>query len=78
MACAKCSFYLPKEATAALLEEGKVNLHRMRQEISLTDDERIAVDDGTQALTKLVERLAAIPMPDGCTGNQFVQLTTQT
>ena len=42
MACAKCSFYLPKEATATLLEEGKVNLHRMRQEIKLTDDERIA------------------------------------
>ena len=58
MACAKCSFYLPKEAMAALLEEGKLNLHRMQQEVSLTDDERSAVDDGIQALTKLAERLA--------------------
>ena len=78
MACAKCSFYLPKEATAALLTEGKVNLHRMQQEISLTDDERSAVDDCIQALTKLVERLAAVPRPDGCTRNQLVQLTNQT
>ena len=33
MACAKCSFYLPKESTAAALLEGKSNLLRMRQEI---------------------------------------------
>ena len=74
MACAKCSFYLPKEATATLLEEGKVNLHRMRQEINLTDDERSAVEDGIQALTKLAERLAAVPAPDGHTRNRLVQL----
>ena len=42
-----------KGATAALLEEGKVNLNRMQQEIRLTDDERSAMDDGIQALTKL-------------------------
>jgi hypothetical protein len=74
MACAKCSFYLPKEATAALLEEGKVNLHRTQQEISLSDDERSAVDDGIQALTKLAERLATLPAPDGHTRDQLVQL----
>jgi hypothetical protein len=33
MACAKCSFYQPKESTAAFLVEGKNNLLRMRQEI---------------------------------------------
>jgi hypothetical protein len=76
MACAKCSFYLPKEATATLLEEGKVNLHRMRQEIKLTDDERIAVDDGIDALTKLAEGLSAVPAPDGHTRDQLVQLTS--
>ena len=78
LACAKCSFYLPKEATAALLEEGKVNLHRMQQEISLTDDERIAVDDGIKALTTLAERLAEVPAPDGYTRNQLVQLMPRT
>jgi hypothetical protein len=67
---------LPKEATAALLEEGKVNLHRMRQEITLTDDERSAVDDGIEALTKLTERLAAVPTPDGHSGDQLVQLSS--
>jgi integrase len=75
MACAKCSFYLPKEATAALMEEGKVNLHRMRKEVSLTDDERSAVDDGIQALSNLTERMAAVPAPDGHTRDQLVQLT---
>lgn len=74
MACAKCSFYLPKEATAGLLEEGKVNLHRMRQEISLTEDERSAVDDGMQALTKLAERLGKVPAPDSHTRGKLVQI----
>jgi hypothetical protein len=35
MACAKCSFYQPKDSTAAFLVEGKNNLLRMRQEIPL-------------------------------------------
>jgi hypothetical protein len=74
MACAKCSFYLSKEATEALLEEGKINLHHMRQEINLTDDETSAVEDGIEALAKLAERLAPIPAPDGHTRNQLVQL----
>ena len=52
------------------------NLHRMRQEIKLTDDERIAADDGIEALTKLAERLAAVPAPDGHTRDQLVQLTS--
>jgi integrase len=78
LACAKCSFYLPKEATAALLEEGKVNLNRMQQEIKLTDDERSAVDDGIKALTKLAERLTEVPAPDGYTRSQLVQLLPRT
>jgi hypothetical protein len=50
MACAKCSFYLPKESTAAALLEGKSNLLRMRQEIPLTEAEIAALDDGVYAL----------------------------
>ena len=49
----------------------------MQQEICLTDDERNAVDDGIQALTKLAERLAEVPAPDGNTREQLVQLTSQ-
>jgi len=46
MACAKCSFYMPKGSTMAALLEGKNNLLRMRQEIPLSDAELAALDDG--------------------------------
>lgn len=67
MACAKCSFYLPKESTAAALLEGKSNLLRMRQEIPLTDAEIAALDDGVSALESLLSRLENIPTPSGKT-----------
>ena len=63
MACAKCSFYLPKGSTAAALLEGKRNLLRMRQEIPLTDAEIAALDDGVSALESLLTRLANISTP---------------
>lgn len=50
MACAKCSFYLPKESSASALLEGKSNLLRMRREIPLTYAEIAALDDGVSAL----------------------------
>ena len=79
MACAKCSFYLPKESTAAALLEGKSNLLRMRQEIALTDAEIAALDDGVSALESLLSRLENIPTPFGTTPRQlreesFVQI----
>jgi hypothetical protein len=40
--------------------------------IPLTDDERAAVDDGQEALDKLLERLADIPTPAGPTPHQLV------
>jgi integrase len=75
MACAKCSFYLPKDSTKALLLEGRTNLLRMMQEIPLTDDERSAVEDGLVALGKLTEKLADTPAPDGRTPKQLIQIT---
>ena len=79
MACAKCSFYLPKESTAAALLEGKSNLLRLRQEIPLTEAEVAAVEDGVSALESLLSRLANIPTPSGKTPLQlreesFVQI----
>ena len=64
MACAKCSFYRPKESATAQLLEGKSNLLRMLQEIPLLDDERAAVEDGVDAMNQLLERLKPIPTPD--------------
>jgi integrase len=74
MACAKCSFYQPKEAMEELLNEGKVNLSRMMREIKLTDEEKSAVEDGVEALNKLTARLAAVPSPDGQTPQQLVKI----
>jgi integrase len=71
MACAKCSFYMPKGATAAVLVEGKSNLLRMRQEIPLTDAEMAALDDGVSALESLLNRLADVPTPAGQTPVQL-------
>ena len=67
MACAKCSFYMPKGSTASALLEGKKNLLSMRQEIPLTDAEVAAVDDRVSALDSLLIRLANVPTPAGPT-----------
>jgi integrase len=71
MACAKCSFYMPKGSTAAALLEGKRNLLRMRQEIPLSDAELAALDDGVSALDSLLSRLADVPTPAGPTPLQL-------
>ena len=71
MACAKCSFYMPKGSTAAALLEGKSNLLRMRQEIPLSDAELAALDDGVSALESLLSRLADVPTPGGPTPLQL-------
>ena len=71
MACAKCSFYVPKGSTMAALVEGKNNLLRMRQEIPLSDAELAALDDGVSALESLLSRLADVPTPAGPTPLQL-------
>ena len=54
MACAKCSFYVPKSSSQVQLVQGKVNLLQLRQEIPLSDSELAAVDDGVVAMEKLL------------------------
>lgn len=67
MACARCSFYAPKDSGKAQLLEGKANLLRMREEMPLTDEEAAAVEDGVQLHEKLLDRLADVPTPAGPT-----------
>src|SRR5258707_6433318 len=71
MACAKCSFYVPKGSTMATLLEGKNNLLGMRQQIPLSDAEQAALDDGVSALESLLSRLADVPTPAGPTPLQL-------
>ena len=67
MACAKCSFYMPKESSKAQALEASANLSRMLQEIPLLEGERAAVEDGIEAMTKLANSLRDTATPDGRT-----------
>jgi hypothetical protein len=71
MACAKCDFYAPKDSGKAQLLEARENLQKMRAVIPLTEDEQAAVDDGSAALDRLLERLADTPTPGGPTPRQI-------
>lgn len=64
MACAKCSFYLPKSSSEAQYIEGRQNLLKMMQEIPLSDDEQAAVNNDIGAIDKLLEKLKNIETPD--------------
>lgn len=63
MACAKCSFYRPKDSAHAQILEGRANLQRMLQEIPLTEEEKAAVEDGVEAMQKLCQKLENVPVP---------------
>jgi hypothetical protein len=76
MACAKCSFYRPKLSAQGQLLEGKAHLQRMLQAIPLLEDERAAVEDGVEAMEKLLRRLAHEPTPMGQKPNPITPLVT--
>src|SRR5258708_25417165 len=61
MACARCDFYLPKGSTRGQLLQAKDNLQHMLATITLTEEERAAVEDGEMALAHLLEQLGDVP-----------------
>ncbi|HCQ3204741.1 TPA: integrase, partial [Escherichia coli] len=63
MACAKCSFYMPKSSSEAQYLEGRQNLLKLMQEIPLTDDEQAAVENDIQAVDKLLNKLTGGATP---------------
>jgi hypothetical protein len=67
MACAQCSFYVPKESSRARMLEASANLQRMLKEISLTEEEIAAVESGIEFMNQLCRRLTDVPTPDGST-----------
>lgn len=71
MACARCSFYVPKQSARAQVLEAKSNLLRLRQDIPLTEPELAAVEQGIAAYEKLLAGLADVPTPDGQTPSQL-------
>jgi len=84
MACARCDFYLPKDSTKGQLLEARNNLQRMLAQIPLTEDEQAAVEDGTNAVERLLDRLRDTPTPAGPTPREltasanFIPLTQLT
>jgi integrase len=78
MACAKCSFYVPKGSSLEQVIEGKANLLRLKQELSLTEEEVAAVDDGLAALATLQQKLVDVPTPAGPTPRQLEESLQQT
>jgi len=71
MACAKWSFYLPKDSTKTQILEAKTNLLRLRQDIPLAEAELAAVEDGLAAYEQLLAKLADVPTPAGPTPRQL-------
>lgn len=71
IACARCSSYQPKASSRPQLEEAQHNLLKMREAIPLTDEMLGAIDEGLEAVNKLLERLADIPSLDGETPRQL-------
>ncbi|GAB3412773.1 hypothetical protein [Flindersiella endophytica] len=67
LACAHCPFYLPKESSAGRLLEVKDGVEQMLERLTLTDDERTALEGDRDALTALASRLAKVPTPAGPT-----------
>jgi len=63
MACAKCSFYMPKSSSEAQYLEGRQNLLKLMQEIPLTEDEQAAVDNDIDAIERLMAKLSGIATP---------------
>jgi hypothetical protein len=73
MACAKCDFYVPKDSSQAQMMESRTNLVRLKQELSLTDDEVSAVDEGVELMNKLIGKLANVPTPCGRTRRELLE-----
>ena len=74
MACAKCSFYMPKESSKTQALEASANLSRMLQEIPLQEGERAAVEDGIEAMATLANSLRNTATPDGRTPVELAAL----
>jgi len=74
MACARCDFYVPKASSKGQLLEAKDNLQRLLVEIPLTEGERAAVEDGQEALGRLLACLTDVPTPAGPTPRALLGL----
>lgn len=71
LACAQCDFYVPSDRQLASILSARGHLERMYAEMPLDEEERLAVQGGAVAMTRLAERLAQTPTPSGQTPIQL-------
>jgi len=75
MACAQCSIYVPEESSRAQMPEAEANLQRMLKEISLTEEEIVAVESGIEFMNQLCRWLTDVPTPDGSAPRELSVIT---
>jgi hypothetical protein len=71
MACVRRSLYRPKSGMMDQHVEGKANLVRMLEFVSLTEDEKLLVTEGIELHQELIDRLADVPTPAGPTPHEL-------
>ncbi len=69
MACVRCDYCV--HGDQAVLVRSKEGIHRMREDIPLTEDEKKALDGDEEALDALIERNADVPTPAGPTPREL-------
>ena len=72
MACVKCEMYVPGDG--AQYVRAKEGVRHMLETIPLTEDEKQAAEGDEEALKKIVEKKANIPMPEKRNSPQASQL----
>lgn len=73
MACARCSFNLPKESARAMALEARTSVARLLEEVPLSPDERAAAEGDAAALDGMLAKLEHVPAPDGRTPRQIAE-----
>ncbi len=71
MACAGCSFNLPKVSAKGMAVEALASVTRLLEEVPLSPDERAAAEGDMAALDGMLAKLRDVPALDGRTPQQI-------
>ena len=71
MACAGCSFNLPKDSAKAMAVEARASVTRLLEEVPLSPDERAAAEGDVTALDGMLAKLRDVPALDGRTPQEI-------
>ncbi|MFE2866746.1 tyrosine-type recombinase/integrase [Embleya sp. NPDC059259] len=71
LACARCPFYVPKESSKGRPRALKDGIDQMLEQLTLTEDEREALEGDCEAVVALAGRLADVPTPAGPTPQEL-------